>query len=117
MLTKSSMFGKLEVHVLEVVWRFEQRTFYINSLRVKLIVCSKCDSIKHYVVVCLPSPNYWCLIALAIYILKAGVEVHRSKILGEWGNMMIGYELGSSSVGVYVTTKDFCSGELQSWKN
>ena len=37
MLTKPSMFGKLEVHVLEVVWRFEPITFYIGSLRVKLI--------------------------------------------------------------------------------
>ena len=38
LLTKPSMVGKLWVHVLEVVWRFEQRTFYIGSLRVKLIV-------------------------------------------------------------------------------
>ena len=30
-----SMFGKILVH--EVVWRFEQRTFYFGSLRVKLI--------------------------------------------------------------------------------
>ena len=36
--TKLSMFGKLEVHVLEVVWRFEPITFYISSLRVKLIL-------------------------------------------------------------------------------
>ena len=32
------MFGKLEVHVLEVVWRFEPITFYIRELRVKLIL-------------------------------------------------------------------------------
>ena len=36
-LTKPSMFGKLEVHASEVVWRFEPITFYIGSLRVKLI--------------------------------------------------------------------------------
>ena len=40
------MFGKLEVHVLEVVWRFEPITFYIGSLKVKLIlapyVCGEC---------------------------------------------------------------------------
>ena len=33
------MFGKLEVHVLEVVWRFEPITFYIKELRVKHLVC------------------------------------------------------------------------------
>ena len=38
LLTKLSMFGKLLVHVLEVLWRFEQRTFHISSLMVKLIV-------------------------------------------------------------------------------
>ena len=38
MLTKPSTFGKLEVHALEVVWRFEPITFYIGSLRVKLIL-------------------------------------------------------------------------------
>ena len=38
LLTKPSMFGKLEVHVLEVVWRFEPITFYIHSLRIKLIL-------------------------------------------------------------------------------
>ena len=32
------MFGKLEVHALEVVWRFKPITFYIGSLRVKLIL-------------------------------------------------------------------------------
>ena len=30
LLTKPSMFGKLEVHALEVVWRFEPITFYIG---------------------------------------------------------------------------------------
>ena len=30
-----SMFGKFLVHV---VWRFKQRTFYIGSLRVRLIL-------------------------------------------------------------------------------
>ena len=34
------MFGKLEVQVLEVVWRFEPITFYIRELRVKLILAS-----------------------------------------------------------------------------
>ena len=38
LLVKPSMFGKLEVHVLEVVWRFESITFYIGELRVKLIL-------------------------------------------------------------------------------
>ena len=38
LLLKPSMFGKLEVHVLEVVWRFEPITFYIVELRVKLIL-------------------------------------------------------------------------------
>ena len=33
-LTKPSMFGKLEVHV---VWGFEPITFYIKELRVKLL--------------------------------------------------------------------------------
>jgi hypothetical protein len=37
-LTKPSMFGKLEVHASEVVWRFEPITFYISSSRVKLIL-------------------------------------------------------------------------------
>ena len=37
-LTKPSMFGKLEVHASEVVWRFEPITFYIKELRVKLIL-------------------------------------------------------------------------------
>ena len=40
LLVKPSMFGKLEVHVLEVVWRFEPVTFYIRELRVKLILAS-----------------------------------------------------------------------------
>ena len=43
LLTKPSMFGKLEVHVLEVVWRFEPITFYISSLRVKLILATHAD--------------------------------------------------------------------------
>ena len=34
LLTKPSMFGKFLVHA----WRFEQRTFYIGSWRVKLIL-------------------------------------------------------------------------------
>ena len=40
LLVKPSTFGKLEVHVLEVVWRFEPITFYIGSLRVKLILAT-----------------------------------------------------------------------------
>ena len=32
------MFGKLEVHASEVVWRFEPITFYIGELRGKLIL-------------------------------------------------------------------------------
>jgi hypothetical protein len=31
LLTKPSMFGKFVVACVEVVWRFEQRTFYIGS--------------------------------------------------------------------------------------
>ena len=38
LLVKPSMFGKLEVHMLEVVWRFEPITFYVGELRVKLIL-------------------------------------------------------------------------------
>ena len=38
LLTKPSMFGKFLVHVLEVMRRFEQRSFYIGALRVKLIL-------------------------------------------------------------------------------
>jgi hypothetical protein len=34
LLTKLSMFGAC----MEVVWRFEQRTFYIGSWRAKLIL-------------------------------------------------------------------------------
>ena len=37
LLVIPSMFGKLEVHASEVVWRFEPITFYIGELRVKLI--------------------------------------------------------------------------------
>ncbi len=33
-LTKPSMFGKLQVHASQVVWRFEPIKFYIGSLRV-----------------------------------------------------------------------------------
>ena len=40
LLVKPSMFGKLEVHVSEVVWRFEPITFYIGDLRVKLILAT-----------------------------------------------------------------------------
>ena len=48
LLTKLSMFGKLEVHVLEVVWRFEPITFYIGSLRVKLILATTSKYIFDY---------------------------------------------------------------------
>ena len=41
-LTKPSMFGKLEVHASEVVWRFQPITFYIRELRVKLILATRC---------------------------------------------------------------------------
>ena len=37
-MVKPSMFGKLDVHVLEVAWRFEPITFYIRELRVKFIL-------------------------------------------------------------------------------
>ena len=36
--TKPSMLGEFWVHALRIVRRFEQRTFYIGSLRVKLIL-------------------------------------------------------------------------------
>ena len=35
---KPSMSGKFWVHAMRLVWIFEQRTFYIGSLRVKLIL-------------------------------------------------------------------------------
>ena len=38
LLVIPSMFGKLEVHASEVVWRFEPITFYIGELRVKLVL-------------------------------------------------------------------------------
>ena len=38
LLVTPSMFGKLEVHVSEVVWRFEPITFYMGELRGKLIL-------------------------------------------------------------------------------
>jgi hypothetical protein len=38
LLVKPSMFGKLEVHASEVVWRFEPITFHIGEMRVKLIL-------------------------------------------------------------------------------
>ena len=37
MHTTPSLFGELSVSCLEVVWRFEGITFYVGSLRVKLI--------------------------------------------------------------------------------
>ena len=36
--------------------------------------------------------------------LDYGVEVHQSRMLGEWNNM-IGYEMGSSLSRVYTTAK------------
>ena len=39
-MVKPSMFGKLEVHASEVVWRFEPIIFYIGELRVKLILAT-----------------------------------------------------------------------------
>ena len=42
LLVTTSMFGKLEVHASEVVWRFEPITFYMGELRGKLILaCQK----------------------------------------------------------------------------
>jgi hypothetical protein len=39
LLTKPSIFGEFLVHAcMEVVWRLEQRTFYIGSWRAKLIL-------------------------------------------------------------------------------
>ena len=35
---KPSMFGKFFNACLKVMWRFEQWTFYIDSLRVKLVL-------------------------------------------------------------------------------
>ena len=45
-------------------------------------------------------------------VLRAGEEVHCARILGEWSNM-IGFELGSSLIGVYTIGQDFFDGELQ----
>jgi hypothetical protein len=36
--------------------------------------------------------------------LDYGEEVHRSRILGEWSNM-VGYKMGLSLAGVYTTAK------------
>jgi hypothetical protein len=41
-------------------------------------------------------------------------KMHRSRILGEWSNM-IGHDMGSSPTRVYTTGQDFSSGELQAW--
>ena len=38
LLVTPSMFGKLEVHASEVVWRFEPIAFYMGELRGKLIL-------------------------------------------------------------------------------
>ena len=40
LLVIPSMFGKLEVHASEVVWRFEPITFHIGELRVELILAT-----------------------------------------------------------------------------
>jgi hypothetical protein len=44
--------------------------------------------------------------------LDYGEEVHRLRILREWGNM-IGYEMGFSLAEVY--GQGFFGGELQAW--
>ena len=41
-----------------------------------------------------------------------GEEIHQSRILGEWSNM-IGYDKGSSPTTVYTTAKTFSGGESQ----
>ena len=38
LLVTPFMFGKLEVHASEVMWRFEPITFYMGELRGKLIL-------------------------------------------------------------------------------
>ena len=48
LLVKPSMFGKLEVHVLEVVWRFEPITFYFGELRVKLILATHVSTFQFH---------------------------------------------------------------------
>ena len=40
LLVTPSMFGKIEVHASEVLWRFEPITFYIGELRGKLILAT-----------------------------------------------------------------------------
>lgn len=44
-----------------------------------------------------------------------GKGVHRSKILGEWSNV-INYDMGVSPTRIYTTTNTFfLGGELQGW--
>lgn len=56
--TLPPMFGKFLVHARRVEWRFERRTFYIGSLRFKLVVASNQEVLN-----CVwPSVNrYWSL--------------------------------------------------------
>ena len=42
-----SMFGKFSVTSLEAVWRFEWRTLYVSSLRVKLVL--ECQEVLKWV--------------------------------------------------------------------
>ena len=43
------MFGKLEVHASEVVWRFEPVTFYMGELRGKLILAPHASAKIHLI--------------------------------------------------------------------
>ena len=47
LLVIPSMFGKLEVHASEVVWRFEPVTFHIGEMRVKLILAT--HAFEHWI--------------------------------------------------------------------
>ena len=69
LLVIPSIFGKLEVHVSEVVWRFEPITFHIGELKVKLILAM---SVKKICIICVKkiqlSKTWWnpskdCLIS------------------------------------------------------
>ena len=49
---------------------------------------------------------YWC-----VFPEPFRLAVHKSRVLGEWSNM-IGYEMGSSSVGGLNYNQDFSDAEF-----
>jgi hypothetical protein len=58
LLVKPSMFGKLDVHVSEVVWRFEPITFHIRELRVKHILATHAKQRMLFLCSTLPKKQY-----------------------------------------------------------